>query len=155
LTDPQKIGFPLEQDEAGYPPAEAEWLWAYPAADGWTIDNVPWYARVVSLGDVVSVERDEQGLLWWAEVVHRAGHSTIRIFISSAEQDIDALRQQLTRLGCASELWSRERPLVAVDVPGDADLAALIELLDEGEASGLLGWGTGHLSDAHAAAWPR
>jgi hypothetical protein len=156
LTDPQKIGFPLERDETGYPPAEAEWLWGYPADGGsWTIDNVPWYASVVSLGDVVTADRDEAGLLWCGEVVRRAGHSTIRVFISSGEQDVEELRQELTGLGCASELWSRERPLIAVDLPADADLAGVVALLDAREASGLLGWETGHLSDEHTAAWPR
>jgi len=48
------ILFELEQDEDGYPPAELEGVWAIEFADGgYKIDNIPFFTRQATLGDIV------------------------------------------------------------------------------------------------------
>ena len=58
---------PMEQDEDGYPPAGSERLWALHVGEGrYRLDNIPFFARVLALGDVVSVvpeEGAEEGVL--------------------------------------------------------------------------------------------
>src|SRR3546814_1508119 len=50
-----KIRFPLEQDESGYPPETSETMWAVPLGNGrYRLDNIPFYAKLVSDGDVVA-----------------------------------------------------------------------------------------------------
>lgn len=156
MSDPRKIGFPLQKDDAGYPPAENEWILAEGRVDGsWVVDNVPWYSRDVSLGDVVTAELDSDGLLWFREVVERSGHSTIRVLVLHGEQETQAIRQQLSELGCGSEQWSRERLFLAVDVPGDVAIHAITEFLDDQETGGVLCWETGHVAADHQTSWRR
>src|SRR4051812_4703616 len=55
-NDLVKIFFPLERDDDGYPPTDVEALWSIPLGDGtFQIDNLPFYVRNLSLGDVVEV----------------------------------------------------------------------------------------------------
>ena len=53
----RRIQFRLTLDEDGYPPASGETLWATALGDGtYRIDNIPFFATGVSLGDVVEAE---------------------------------------------------------------------------------------------------
>jgi hypothetical protein len=54
----QKIWFRMQHDEAGHPPFDVESLWAEENSDGrFTLDNIPFFASVATLGDVVEVGR--------------------------------------------------------------------------------------------------
>jgi Domain of unknown function (DUF4265) len=156
LTDPRRIGFPLERDEDGYPPAENEWLWASDAAGLWSVDNIPWYSRDVSFGDLVEVDEDVEAQLWFRRTAEPSGHSTFRVLVR--EQDpgpVAALRTRLEALGCSSEQWSEELPLLAVDVPAEVDIEPVIAMLDEGEAQERWGWESGLVSEVHSSKWPK
>jgi hypothetical protein len=155
LTELRKIGFLLTKDEMGYPPAENEWLWASAAKDDrWMIDNIPWYSREVSLGDVVEVEEDE-GQLWFRKTAEPSGHSTLRVIVrEQAPATTAALRARLEALGCSSEQWSEELRLLAVDIPPGIEIGPVIALLEDGEAQGTWGWETGKIGDLHSSKWP-
>ena len=156
MTEPRKVGFRLERDADGYPPAENEWLWAARAPDGgWMIDNIPWYSRDVSLGDVVEAEEDEDGQLWFRATAEPSGHSTLRVLRREQDAGLAArLRRGLEELGCTTEQYSRKLPMLAVDVPDDVDITAVVAYLDEGETGDAWGWETGLLSEAHRSQWP-
>lgn len=72
-----KIAFKLLQQD-GYSPLEWEGLWALPHAQGYRIDNVPFYAWLVSCGDIVSAH-EVGGDLVFDAVEAPGGHSTIRV----------------------------------------------------------------------------
>lgn len=56
----RKVFFKLEPDDDGYPPVSVESLWAQENQDGTcVIDNIPFYTREATLGDVVDVLYDE------------------------------------------------------------------------------------------------
>ncbi len=75
-----KVRFRLEQDEDGYPPAGSEGLWAVPlGGDAYRIDNTPWFARNVAVGDVFLAESDTDGRLWAIERLRWSGNCTIRV----------------------------------------------------------------------------
>jgi hypothetical protein len=58
-----KIAFELVQDEDGYPPDRWETMWAIEIEPGlFSIDNIPFFARGVSPGDVVRVRKDTESL---------------------------------------------------------------------------------------------
>ena len=63
-------------------------------------------------------------------------------------------RARLEALGCSSEQWSAERPFLAVDVPPEVEIRAVVEVLDEGESQGAWGWETGLLGNGHRSRWP-
>ena len=75
-----KVHFRLVQDEDGYPPVSVESVWAQPStkAGEYVLDNIPFFAREATIGDVVQV-REEEGHLWFDKVVRRSQNSLVRV----------------------------------------------------------------------------
>lgn len=124
-----KIEFKLEQDEDGYPPAKYETVWASENNGHYIIENVPFFARGVSYGDVVSAKMVD-GFLSFQEVIRRSGHSTVRIGVYNLEE-IDSICKELNALGCDIEK-SHLPSLFSVDIPPDANIPAIREYLEKG-----------------------
>ena len=127
-----KIMFELEANVSGQ--REIESVWALPVEDGFQIDNIPFYACEVALGDVIKARPDENGTLWFEGLVRASGHSTVRLWFAS-EADVRAKRDELHQSGCSSELSELPR-LVAVDIPPEVSYEQIKVTLDEGESSG-------------------
>jgi Domain of unknown function (DUF4265) len=132
--DHVKIFFRLEQDEDGYPPVSVESVWAKDQGDGsFVLDNTPWFTREATLGDVVEAD-EEDGALYYRATRRVSGSSLLRV-IFLTDEDPTPVRNVLVELGCSSEMagvW----PLLAVNVPAEADLDAVRAVLDEGEGEG-------------------
>lgn len=149
-----KIVFDLERDDDGYPPADFELLWAKPLGeDRYELDNSPFYVRGSSVGDVVLAYADAKGRLRYSRTTQPSLHTTLRVIVFQSSPDprplqerVEELRKRLKGLGCSSEL-SHLPGLIAVDVPPGASNDALIDLLADGESSGL--W------EYEEAAWRR
>jgi hypothetical protein len=77
-----KVLFRLEKDEDGYPPEEVESLWGFLRKDGIELDNIPFFAKGVALGDVVAARKAPDGALEFQSVVRRG--DTVRIGLSSS-----------------------------------------------------------------------
>ncbi|MGG6399980.1 DUF4265 domain-containing protein, partial [Bacillus velezensis] len=90
------------QQQVGYPPAEWEGLWALPQPGGDLIDSVPFYARLVSCGDVVSAS-EINGDLVFDSVRVPGGHATIRVILYLSEL-ISEVSGRVEGLGCSKEL---------------------------------------------------
>jgi hypothetical protein len=139
-----KIGFKLEPDADDYPPADWEWLWARQVTDStFKIDNIPFFAKLISSGDIVTAERTDAGLIF-RELVEPSGHSTVRVVIFRKDRSDDQLRevvedirQELRALGCATEL-SHIPSLVAVDIPPGVKYQHVSAFLSQKEHDGLL-----------------
>lgn len=134
----QKLVIPLERDEDGYPPVDYEGVWIK-RIDSCTgiVDNIPFFARVVSLGDTVSF-RDTGSELAYDATIKRSGNSLLRVlyYEQSAMRD---LRRDIEALGCETEVDATHR-IIAVSVPPRGRLADLQRFLAMGEESGLLGY---------------
>ncbi|MFM2591266.1 DUF4265 domain-containing protein [Vibrio sp. TBV020] len=113
--------------------SETESLWALPSGKGFKLDNIPFYVKGVSFGDIVSAERVE-GYLCMKELLESSGHSTVRLWFSS-EQEVQPVREVLKSMGCSSEVSDQPR-LVAVDIPPTVSYENIRSYLDEGESSG-------------------
>ncbi|WP_164008419.1 DUF4265 domain-containing protein [Pyxidicoccus trucidator] len=130
--DRVKVVVKLDKDEHDYPPADYEGLWARPLGDGvFQIDNVPFFARGIAWGDIVSASMVEQELRF-QEVVRPSGHSTLRLIIHD-EQDVPSVKALLEKLGCSIER-SHIPGLISVDVPPTVPMATVRPVLEEGEA---------------------
>jgi hypothetical protein len=128
----QKIIFQLEKDEDDYPPNDYETLWAsHVDGDLYSIDNIPFFVREISSGDVVKIKRKD-GRLFFDAVVNESRNSVLRI-IAYDEREIARLRQDLNEMGCESEL-SHIPNLIAVEVPETVCLEDVMSFLDKGEA---------------------
>jgi len=126
----QKIIFPLERDEDGYPPADLESLWGLTLNDNlFQIDNIPFFIKGISLKDVVAVQKVESDL-YFKEIVQASGHSTVRVIVFDDKQ-IQPLRQSLRDYGCSNEL-SHLSVLISVDIPPEIELSKIIAFLAQG-----------------------
>ena len=97
-----KIRFPLEQDELGYPPESSETMWAVPLEDGrYIIDNIPFYAKLISDGDIVSAINLD-GDLTFDKVLELSRNCTIRIVMLD-DSDGSEVRKLLEEMGCKVE----------------------------------------------------
>src|SRR5262245_8095951 len=92
---------------------ETETMWTIPRDEGFEIDNIPFYVTELACGDIVSAEKDSEGLLWYSKLIRPSGHSTIQLWFAK-EEDVPRVRDELKKLGCDSE-GSDLRRLVAVD----------------------------------------
>src|SRR5687767_12999480 len=103
-TRATKVIFELEQDEDGYPPVGSEALWAFEREEGiFELDNIPFFARQVSSGDLVRALPNEWGEWIFKEIVRASGNSTFRLYVHH-ESRVQKVRDDLRALGCPSEL---------------------------------------------------
>lgn len=136
-----KVIFKFE--EGAWHGLESESLWVEPVGHHeYRICNVPFYAKGVSYGDVVSA-RDENGRLVVSGVSARGGHSTYRVFLAEGK-DLKRSDEwpKLEALGCTYER-ATER-LVAIDVPSEVDVFAVYSVLEAGKANGVWDFEEGH-----------
>jgi hypothetical protein len=124
--DYRKIAFELVQDEDGYPPLSIETVWAYKEGDFFRLDNIPFFARGVAPGDLVSALHQD-GIFVFQEVVAPSTSSVIRIYVSNVN-DVEEARNEFRALGCESELSDIPK-LFAVEVPGDIPFAPVADLI--------------------------
>lgn len=124
----------------GWLPYDAEGLWATPLGpDTARVDDVPFLQDGVAQGDVVRFETDADGVHWARERVAASGHCTIRVLAVPSGPlgpHASAVHDRLAGFGLGGEVFSASFPLVAYDVPGDADLAGIKAVLTAGEADG-------------------
>lgn len=121
----------LEKDAEDYPPYDYEELWGTPSGEGlFRIENIPFFARGLARGDIVSAV-NEQDQLRFQEVVESSGHSTIRLLVRR-EESVPSIVERFESHGCDCEITFGK--LVALDVPPSVPLDALLEKLDLGFA---------------------
>lgn len=139
MNDQVKIFFELVQDEDGYPPATAESVWATTTGhpDEFELDNVPFFARDATLGDVVTA-RKVDGVLWFDTIVRPSKNSLIRLIFLDATA-LDEVNKVLCDMGCATEGASQYR-LLAVSIPPSTRLEWVQGYLAKQEASGVIGY---------------
>ena len=133
---PVKLLFRLERDQDGFPPVDVESVWANPQADGtYQIDNIPFYARGVAVGDTVTANEID-GELFFAALARPSGNSLIRAIVYD-EAEVPRLCSELKDLGCDVEVYGS---FVAVDVPASISYAPICQLLEEGMSTERLGF---------------
>ncbi|MET8153163.1 DUF4265 domain-containing protein [Actinoplanes sp. NPDC049668] len=134
-----KIWFRFAPRE-GWPPYDTEGLWATElTADTARVENVPFLQDGVAQGDVVRFETDAAGVRWARGRVRASGHCVIRVLPERAGPlggSASAVHAEFARFGLGGEVFGPELPLVALDVPADADFRDLKQVLEDGESNG-------------------
>jgi hypothetical protein len=133
-----KITFPLDVDEDGYPPVASETLNARLVEDGFILENTPFFATGVALGDCVEaqpIHGAEPRYLFSGIVRSSTSKSLSIIFLDPAVRD--SVYQHLKQLGCYCEYGefgpSKDLKMLAVSVPDSCDYDALASYLYEHE----------------------
>lgn len=130
------------EDESEY---KVESVWATKVGDYYKIDNIPFFAKNVALGDIVSVEEDDEKALYFDKLVQASGNSVIQMIIFDTAQ-VGHVGRQLESLGCGWE-GSHIENYISVNVPKEVPYTTIKTFLDEGEKEGkweyreaCLGW---------------
>jgi hypothetical protein len=138
-----RIRVPLEPAPGAPGPAD-DWVWAEPLGSGrFRVESCAFFAYGISRDDVVHAspaQGDEAPRL--EEVVEKGGHRTLRVALAASvelrDPSVQGLLERLLELGCTHETL---RPkLVALDVPPEADVTIVAELLQTLAADGTLLW---------------
>jgi hypothetical protein len=136
-------------------PYDTEGLWATRLnADTARVDNVPFLVEGVAQGDIVRFTTAADGLHWVKERVTWSGNCTIRILPAAngpLGPSAQAVHDLFKPFGLGGEAYG-ELPMVALNVPADADLTAIKALLARGEDEGWWGFETACVGDAWTAA---
>ena len=137
ITDEEgaKIVFELVQDDDGYPPDRWERLWAIRVQGGelYRIDNIPFYVKGISNGDVVAVNSVE-GELVFSKLITPSLNSVIRLYVMEVS-DVSTARKEFLDLGCESEL-SNVQKLFALEVPEKVAFGPVASLIRAGVDQG-------------------
>lgn len=115
---------------------ETESLWcAKTNEDYYIVDNIPFVAKRISLGDTVKAVWDEDDNAYYFEdFIAVSGNSTLRVYFSNAD-DIAMIRKEIENFSCESEAFLA-RNLIAINVPENVNYLPLKEYLDAGERKG-------------------
>ncbi|MCL9828163.1 DUF4265 domain-containing protein [Ralstonia solanacearum] len=114
----------------------SELLWAEALEDGtMRILNIPFFAKGLSIGDVISIRIESEGI-FFNSIVSSGGHSTYRL-IRNESVDDETFKQMwsgLAELGCTYESFLiGPTYMYAIDVPPSADVRNVYSLLEAGE----------------------
>ena len=124
----------------GWLPYDTEALWAVPVGPGTArLCNVPFLQNGAARGDVVRYETDADGRRWALSREEPSGHCVIRVLPSRTGPlgpDPAAVRTEFAAYRLEGEVFSDDLPLVAFDVPPDADFAGIKSLLLAGRSDG-------------------
>jgi hypothetical protein len=151
-----KVRFRLKQDEDGWPPAGSEGLWAVPlGGDVFRIDNTPWFAQDVAADDEFHAAPDADGLLWAGERLRWSGNCTIRVIpfaggaLAGSQQ---AVLDLFIPMGATGEGYGSTLNIVALTVPPTADIPAIKQALQRGQADGSWAYEEGCIADEWTSA---
>jgi hypothetical protein len=104
-----RLRYVLTRDEDGWPPTDSEYLWARLLSPGVAkVDNIPWFAQNVALGDFVSVTPVGDDVFDPSERIRWSGNCTIRIIVLSdrAGNSLQDVVQEFLSLGPQAKLLS-------------------------------------------------
>ncbi|WP_071059051.1 hypothetical protein AAEX37_00575 [Oligella sp. MSHR50489EDL] len=139
----KKIFFKLEVVN-NYPPVDEESLWAKELQNGlFEIDNIPFYTKEVSLGDLVSTVRKDD-VLYFKKVEKNSANNTLRVIFLRSDEFVVTVSQYLTQLGCEIEKFSEK--FMALSVDNLDVLASVLEYLELMSEQGILDYETGKLN---------
>jgi hypothetical protein len=134
-----RLVFDLAQDSDVWPPVRTERLWAIRLSyDTARLDNIPFFLRGFSLGDVVRFTVNDEGVLLGREAVEYSDNCTIRVIPAEDGHLVEkrqAVLDEFSRLGVDGE-GIAQFGLVALNVPGTAEIAQVKQLLAHGDRVG-------------------
>ncbi|TJZ49885.1 DUF4265 domain-containing protein [Sphingobacterium olei] len=126
-----------------------EIIWVVKLDDNfYKVNNIPFYAGNLALGDIISVE-DDQGILYFDELIAVSGNSTVQIIFFDIKQSKNVI-EDLEQLNCKWESM-KEQPYFAVDIPESVDYQKVKDLLDIYVERGCLDYKEACISEHHFA----
>jgi hypothetical protein len=146
-TEPKQRKVTFVVDADAWHGHSSETLWVDDLGNNaFRLANVPFFAKGISFGDVISAKANG-GELEFDSVVSRGGHSTCRVVTGSAAIAKN-LSQALRDLLCQCETGRiADLTVLAVDVAPEARVADIADMLEAGRVEKKWDWEAGH--DGH------
>lgn len=139
MTDFEKVFFFREQLD-GYPLEEWESIWAKRVAlNNYQIDNIPFYAIGISLGDIIET-KELNGQNIFENIVHKSENSTIRVFFKN-KIDEENFANKIETLGCEFEK-SGIQGLISVNIP-KSSIEEFLKTIEELRQNGIIEYEVG------------
>ena len=133
-------------------PYDRENLWAVRlGADTACIRSVAFLQDGIAMDDVVRFQTDEHGVHWALGRVRASGRCVIRVVPfpdGHLGSGVRAVHGEFARFGLGGESFSEEFPMVAFDVPDDADFSGIKRVLEAGAKQGWWDYEVGCGTDA-------
>jgi len=149
-SDAIKVWFRFTPRE-GWLPYDTEGLWAVRAGpDLARVDNVPFLQDGLAQGDTVRFETDSEGAHWSRGRIEASGNCTIRVLpiaTGPLGRSAEAVHAKLSAHDLGGEVFSDSFPLVAFNVPADADFAGIKASLARGRDEGWWHFEVGSATD--------
>jgi hypothetical protein len=124
-----------------------ETVWATKQEDKmYEIDNIPFFATNLALGDIISVENDDDNL-YFDEIISTSGHSTVQIILFNKSFSEEIILK-LESMGCKWESMNNEQ-YYAIDVPQQVEYKKLKDLLTCYRENEILDYREACLSEDH------
>jgi hypothetical protein len=114
------------------PDGDIETLWAVRVAEGrFRLDNSPWFAYGVSLGDIVEGTEYAPNMYELSKVVERSGNRTIRVILAPDSRadspNGNVFIAEVKALGCDVE--NMNDVLLSIIIPPEVDLSSVVDYL--------------------------
>ncbi|MFB9843318.1 DUF4265 domain-containing protein [Mucilaginibacter ginsenosidivorans] len=113
---------------------KTESVWATKIGDYYRIDNIPFFAKNIAPGDIISVENDD-GELYFDSLIEPSGNSVVRLIFCD-KNNIEATTKALEEMGCNWE-GSHLSTLIAVEIPKTVPYQQVKLFLENGFNNGL------------------
>jgi len=127
-----KVAFVQKINEGEF---ETETLWCEQVGEDFIVDNIPFIAKRISLGDTIKAEYDEDDeMYYFDDFVSTSGNTTVRIFFY-VNDEIEPTRRWLESNNCESEVLLA-RSIVAVNIPKQVSYSVIRQFLEDGENKG-------------------
>ncbi|PZW03773.1 protein of unknown function [Micromonospora phaseoli] len=124
----------------GWLPFDTEGLWATRVGEDLAqVRNVPFLQDGVAEDDIIRFVTDADGWFWSVEQVQASGNCTVRVLPNPAGplgRSARAVHAEFAAFNLGGEVFSEQLPLVAFNIPADADFAAIKLVLERGQNSG-------------------
>lgn len=125
-----------------------ETIWAKPQSvlNLFKVDNIPFFAPNISLGDIVRIEEDEN-TFYFDELVEASGNSTIQIIFLDADQ----IDKTIAKLESYNSDWEsmKGKPYYAINIPSTIDYSIIKLFLNQQSDLGFLDYREACLSTKH------
>jgi hypothetical protein len=147
-----QVVFDLPEETPHWPPVACERLWAAKTQirRQFAVRNVPFYAKGIAYGDIISVypDNDRREILF-DQLVSESGHSAVQILVKRPGSVPD-LERLLSRFGVTWETANRNS-YFALDVKPETGYAELRSRLIEAKERDEIGLRESAISERHRA----
>lgn len=120
-----KILLTYKDDEDNF---HIESVWTTKEGNYYRIKNIPFFAPNIALDDLVSVN-EEDGVLYFEELIEPSGHSTIQMVLFESE-NVNIIGKQLEEGGCTWE-GSHVPTIISIDIPKEVDYVPIKAVLEQ------------------------